>query len=425
MSMRLKVPLILGLYRLRQKYRDTTFFSLDGNCNGFSFLYSFYAALGMEQYYFNTLALMANWDGSEATLQSQFDKNVPQAQFYNNLDELFEQWTNDLIWLQHSKLTEVDGLDQGDRVEQYSIIKKKGQGDYFLLYQEPKICFDENHHPINYERTEGQLREIFSYLKRMPANVQFVLSGEGHATSSNINKEGILVYYDSNFKHKTENTEDLNQIIQRIIDYKYILLEKFDSTVYCVLGVYCYQKDLPQIKFDNFSVLDEKELPKSQEDALAFQQNSANHFTPLHIAVMTRSLATLQRLLKDGFCLVISKCNKEIINSTLINFTPLLKHFMYYRQFHRIASLIEKRAHVDSLFPSGNTPLMRLIKMENMPEKYDLIPLLIQYGSDLTIKNKEGKTAIDLVNESNDDQIKQIFYEHGLIERESIGMKMN
>jgi ankyrin repeat protein len=672
-------------YRLRIKYRDTSYFSVKGNCNGFAYLKPFYARQGKEQYYFDTLALMANWDGSEAALQKEFNKDIPQAQYYKNLDELFEHWTNDLIWFQHSELEQVDTLQQDDRVRQYSMIKGKEQGedlDYIPLYKEPTITFDENNNLIHYSRTKAQLVEIFSYLTRMPANVQFQLGGGQHQTSSYNNKEGELVYYDPNFRYKTENTKDFKEIIQRIIDFKYIYLNKFNDKADCNLQVHCYQKDLPQI---NFSVLDEKELPKSQQDAFLFQQNSANQFTPLHIAIMTRSIPTLQRLLKDGFCdvnakdclgrsvfkmaldsgfseavklllaepginlgtvdkltckaysteqkdivqtilvspdvknlnelllqaikkedlalvktllsqnkaninqitsqkmplikaiesknqpmiqyllecgadlfmtngvkniwtesplrtafstnsccvdfiipylkdinqqdtagraaihhaaffanadalqklinyganiklrsstgetvfyylnesrvfdmdkrrnclkllienydfsladakdheilqqlliktasegddelyqLVISNCNKEMLNSTLINDIPLLNYFMYNNQFDRISSLLEKGAEVDPPFPTGNTPLMGLIQVKNIPQKYDLIPLFIQHGSDLTIKNKEGKTAIDLVNESDDEQIKEIFYEHGLIEKESTGMRI-
>jgi ankyrin repeat protein len=299
------------LFRLRILYRDTSFFSAIGHCNGFTYLKPFYARQGKEQYYFDTLALMANWDGSEAALQQKFNKDIPQAQYYKNLDELFEQWTNDAIWFQHTTLDMVDSLQQADRAGQYLMIKGKDQGEdlnYIPLYKEPPISFDENRNFINYQRTEAQLGEIFSYLIRMPTNVQFQLDGGQHSTSSYNNKDGELVYYDSNFTYKTENTKNFKEIIQRLINYKYILFNKFDDDkADCNLSVYCYQMDLPQINLDNFSVLDEKELPKSQQDAFLFQQNSANHFTPLHIAVMTRSLATLQRLLKDGFCDVNTK----------------------------------------------------------------------------------------------------------------------
>ncbi|WP_028389649.1 ankyrin repeat domain-containing protein [Legionella fairfieldensis] len=661
-------------YWLKLNYRDVSYFDSVGHCNGFSYLKSFYSAKDMEQYYFDTLALMSNWDGREDTLKKPFKERL-QAKFYQNLDELFEQWTNDVIWFQHSLLEEIDQLKSGDRVGQYSMIKGNNQGnyDYIPLYIE-ELTFSK--------RTEAQLLEMFSYLMRMPVNTYFELGGGNHLTSGYKSQKEILVYYDPNFTFKPEDTENIKPVIQRIIDFKYILLRRFEEDeASCIFRIFCYQKDLPGMDLDSFAVLDENELPKSKEDSVSFQKNSANNFTPLHIAVMTRSLLTVQKLLADGFCdvnakdhlerraveiafdsgfseaitlfletssinlddfdklmkeayckkqtdvvqtvltspharnlnrllmsaiknedidlveklfsedkaninqmisfyragfyqlplteaiktnnltivqyllksgadpfmnaegytplnaafspgsrcaeliishlkdvnqqdstghtaihyatacanvdamkklidkgahlklktsegktifdcledriffnenesqerdclklliinydfcltdsndkkilidlliksageednelyqLIMSKCNKEIINQTTIKGKPLLHYFMINRKFHRIESLLEKGAFVDALFSSGNTPLMGFIKAKDLPEKYDLIPLFIKYKSDVTIKNKEGKTAIDLVNESDDDKIKEIFYDSDLLEK--------
>ncbi|MBA2710412.1 MAG: ankyrin repeat domain-containing protein [Tatlockia sp.] len=665
------------LFRLKIKYRDTRYFSNEGHCNGFSFLKSFYAARGLEEYYFETLALMSRWDGNENSLANEF-KDIPQAAFYKNLDELFEQWTNDVIWFQHSSLAGLDQLDQADRLEQYSTVTSEGLKNYSyrLLYKEHKFATNKFNKLITYERNSEQLTEILYYLMRMPVKARFEIEGDGHATSGYINNEKILVYYDPNFKFITEKTRDLGQSIQQIIDYKYILLNRFDGRARCNLRVYCFEKDLADMNLDVFEVFHEMELPKSKEEAQQFQKNSANHFSPIHVALMTRSLPTFKKLLTDGHCdvnahdflgrtalhialesefyeaaelllllpqinledidgfitkayrdkqvdimntiinspnsknlsnlliaaienedfeliktllsnnkasinephlyqlplieaiekmnipiiqfllskgadilinngkfipdtplkiafsphsdcseviishlkekdinqldstgqaaihyaayfansealkrlinaganlklsteegltvfdllkiswqfnqieldvsfkllvanytfcltdsddknlltnlliqsaesnddelfkMVLTQCNPEIINSAKINYKPLLHHFMLSKQYDRIRPLLEKGAYVDSLFASGNTPLMGFIKIKDIPEKYELIPLFIEFKSDLTLKNKEGKTAIDLVTESNDDKIEQIFNDLDLI----------
>ena len=51
--------------------------------------------------------------------------------------------------------------------------------------------------------------------------------------------------------------------------------------------------------------------------------------------------------------------------------------------------------------------------------------MLINYGASLELKNKEGKTVIDLVQESDDERTKQIFREHNLLLDEMQGPKMS
>ncbi|MBA3536628.1 MAG: ankyrin repeat domain-containing protein [Tatlockia sp.] len=460
------------LYRFQLKYRDTSLFNCTfnkgGNCNGFSFLKSIYADLGLEPYFFDTLALMSNWDGTEESLTNEIH-SCPQSLYYKNLDELFEQWTNDIIWFQHTNLKDIDDVEYDDRVKQFKILKSFEQQNlnYHALYLEPRT--------IN-KRTWEQFTEIFSYLKKMPNQIYFELSGDGHATSGYINKESTFVYYDSNFIKPTKNTNDLSQNIQRIIDFKYIPLNHYKPAMACYIRVFCFREAVLE-QFKTFEIFTADELPTCKEEAIAFQKKSLNKFTFLHIAVITRSLATLKILLTEGYCdlyakdslgrtilnialnsgfheavklmrkyidlseldnddrnlltelliryasegndrlfrLVLNHCSKEIINSALINSKPLMIDFMINRKFHLIENLLEKGAYVDPLFSSGNTPLMGAIKNNVLPEKYDLIPLFVKYNPDLTIKNKEGKTAIDLVYESADEKIRTFFYEQGLI----------
>ncbi len=463
------------LYRFQLRYRDTSLFNCTfnkgGNCNGFSFLKSIYAELGLEPYFFDTLALMSNWDGTEESLTSEIH-SCPQSLYYKNLDELFEQWTNDIIWFQHTNLKDIDDVKYDDRVKQFKILKSFKQQDlnYHALYLEPNT---------RTKRTWEQFTEIFSYLKKMSNQIYFELSGDGHATSGYINKESTFVYYDSNFIKPTKNTNDLSQNIQRIIDFKYIPLNHYKTAMACYIRVFCFREAVLQ-HFNTFEIFSADELPTCKEDAYIFQKNSSNNFTFLHIAVITRSLPTLKILLTDGYCdlyakdslgrtiltialnsgfheavillrnymdfseldnddkhhltellsryaregndelfrLVLTLCSKDIINTAVINSKPLMIDFMINRKFHLIENLLQKGAYVDPLFSSGNTPLMGAIKNNVLPEKYDLIPLFLKYNPDITIKNKEGKTAIDLVYESADEKIRTLFYEQGLINTE-------
>ncbi|KTC94322.1 ankyrin repeat domain-containing protein [Legionella erythra] len=285
------------VYRLKLNYRDTRYFNPNGHCNGFSFLHSLYA--DKEPYYSDTLALMSHWDGSEEALAKPFDSSMPQAAFYKNLGELFEQWTNDVIWFQHSRLEEVDRLRQDDRAEQFDIIKAPPEKDnqYVPLYVEPHHATDEQGRPIHYERNEAQFLEIMSYIARMPAKTHVEFIGVSHATSA-YRKAKSLVYYDCNFIFQTENNLNAQALTRRLLDWT----EEFEGKMPCRLIIFCFQKDFDSPHLPDFFVLNEKEVPKSKEEACQFQRHSANYFTPLHVAVITRSLPAVKRLLADGFC---------------------------------------------------------------------------------------------------------------------------
>lgn len=285
------------VYRLKLKYRDTRYFNPNGHCNGFSFLHSLYAE--KEPYYFDTLALMSDWNGSEDELVKPLDPHRPQARFYKNLDELFEQWTNDVIWFQHSRLEEVDRLRQDDRAEQFDIIKDPGEEDnqYIPLYVEPHHATDEQGRPIHYERNEAQFLEMMSYIARIPAKMHVEFIGVSHATSA-YKKAKSMGYYDCNFIFQTENDLNAQTLTRRLLDWS----EEFEGKMPCRLTIFCFQKDLDSLDLPEFFVLNDKEVPKSKEEASQFQRHSANHFTPLHVAVIARSLPAIKRLLADGFC---------------------------------------------------------------------------------------------------------------------------
>ncbi|MDX1837896.1 hypothetical protein DIZ81_08675 [Legionella taurinensis] len=286
------------LYRLKLNYRDTRYFDHDGHCHGFSFLHSLYA--DREDYYFATLRLMSHWNGSEDDLFKPLNPALPQAAWYKNLDELFEQWTNDLLWFQHTQLRTIDSLRQTDRQNQFDLIKGSSQenSQYLPLYVEPEHNRDEQGKPVNYARGEAELLEILSYMTRMPSGIHFEFIGGGHTTSAYNKKPHSLAYYDSNFTFKLQGNTHAQAVIRKRLDW----VEGAGTQARYLITAFCFQKDVNELKLSTFTVFDEQEFPKSAAEAMQFQQHSANQFTPLHIAVMTRSLPAIKRLLCDGFC---------------------------------------------------------------------------------------------------------------------------
>lgn len=280
-------------YRLRLLSRNLDLIGVLGHCAGFTYLESFYNARGMKDYYFDTLRLMANWDGTEQALKEPF-KDIQQAAFYKNLDDLFEQWTNDAIWFHHN-IYKITTFKQEDRLEQYQIIASEevsqNKSDY-----EPVFLFREM---AAKNRNLNQIKEVISYILRMPNNVNIIFSGAEHATTM-LKKNDEPFYYDPNIPKVIKNDFSLDDITDLILKYKYCLLEQYHGDLLdCRIHIFFYKKQLENL--NNFEIFSESELPKSKQAEQEFQNASPSHYSHLHIAMMTKSIASVEKIIKSGF----------------------------------------------------------------------------------------------------------------------------
>lgn len=113
------------LNRLRLKDRTIEFFDHSGLCNAYSFLYNFYKETKGEEYFYTSLLLMGLWDGTKEMLEKPIPSVFPQSAYYHNLDELFEQWTNDLFFSFASTQVEnvIPTMEQHLRSFQYDFLE--------------------------------------------------------------------------------------------------------------------------------------------------------------------------------------------------------------------------------------------------------------------------------------------------------------
>lgn len=300
-------------YFLHSQERDTSFFNITGGCNGFGFLEQYYDEKAMGDYYYDTLALMSSWDGSE----SELDKSLadrPQGKFYNNLRELFDQWINDVMWFQQAPevaelATGRKGVDtQHDKLMQWRIIGGDESRAPVRLYSEKGVMNKE------------KLAELLHYFSRMPQGTRVEISGTGHATNGSRSQEG-LSYYDPSTYYKLPPMRHDSEMLNVIIDYKYIAFTRQWSDEFHVgFNLFYFNNPAYKAALDHFNVF-AGEMPKTKEDALHFQDHSPNGFTPLHVAVLTHSTPALYELLLSNCCDLHAKDNngKTALESALMN----------------------------------------------------------------------------------------------------------
>lgn len=286
-------------YFLALLYRDKDFLTIDGHCQGFSFLRNFYAAKGMKNYFYDTLKLISSWDGSFETLQQPFSKELPQSKYHDNLMSLLEQWTQDIIWFQAISTEELVGLKQKRINERYEFVKEANENDFIV----PIWRLDYSSH-VTFE----QLNEYLSLIRKMPPGIQFDLGGGGHATSGDVTQNGID-FHDPNFEYRADPEQIDKSLAEIIVNVKYYAINHVndDGTFDIRFYTFYFNHQFKDISLDKFELFSIDELPKNAEDAILFQKKSPCQFTHLHAAVFAGSVLTLKKLLQDGYCDVTAK----------------------------------------------------------------------------------------------------------------------
>ncbi|MFI4957213.1 MAG: ankyrin repeat domain-containing protein [Gammaproteobacteria bacterium] len=429
-------------YYFNMHHRNKDLFAFEGKCNGFAYLHEYYAARGMEPYFFKTLALMSEWDGSQESLDKPFDDGVEQKQYYNNLGELFEQWINDVVYLQHSGLSEVVPQTRQDDREEHMLLIGNDDFRHVSLYLSPTL-------PAAL-KTPAQASEFLKYFSRMPVNTRFELRSTNHDTSGHVAERHELDYYDPNYSYQTSRMGNSDAMFMRVMDYQYIwtgsVRDKNDLIGFDI-DIFCFSGELNALGLDKYRVFSEGEMPRSQEDARRFQEKSPNRFTPLHIAVMTHCTLDLEKMIKDGFCdlnavdvynrtplqvaienrfdqailliaaampedqkaeLLVRFANEkrtDLVVGMLENGVDIFKEYAVrggsttalcevIRKHPEYCSVILSKMpdinHADQL---GNPALFYAVEFKNLA----FVKKLIEQGADVNAKNKEGISLVDLL----------------------------
>lgn len=89
-------------YYLKSHYRDTSLLSLEGCCNGFTYLFLLYAAQERQCSFFEALEKIAKWDGKE----------IPKG---DELGTFFERWLHKIIFFQNHTIRNLISIGQHER----------------------------------------------------------------------------------------------------------------------------------------------------------------------------------------------------------------------------------------------------------------------------------------------------------------------
>ena len=342
------------------------------------------------------MEIIASWDGTKENLEkikivSQFSGK------YKNLEDLFEQWINDVLWLQQRgsyKLIPPEityPFIKDTRVETFKVINKD--------HQEIQQLFSPFYFDLNFE----QLVEILTIFSQFSGYIIDIGGGE-HAITIRVLEDGSLKLYDPNLPFFLNPSKDIRKIAKIIYDVKYQMLNK-------------RSKDTKKmnIHFSLFKIIDTTKAsilarPQGKMD-LILTENSANNFTPLHLAVLCNDLENLEKILsKETYDLAAGDLhpfnsfqvehenrsavdyafltrNKEAILKIMKFANPTLYFFnklMFYKYFDEAAQFLQYHPDLDvnSLYqrkrPSDYSLLKRFLKVRQ--QHLQLVKVLLKHG---------------------------------------------
>ncbi len=255
-----------------------------GVCNGWGFMNQVYLSSGREKEFYDILRAISQWDGKKESLQNKAPESLQNR--YQNLGELFEQVSNDLVLFHYNDNVtnnlQLDGWGQNSRIAQYDLVKDPKEG------RELRSLFNYSQK----DATREQLIEILTHASRW-RDVTFDVTGAQHATSLYITDDGKFKYFDSNQKVQTPEFTSAEALADFIIQTKYkdLNLIKPNGNLDINLNAYKFYSDktsaVPEVQ------------PPMVELPYTLGDSSPNGFTELHYAVMENNIDKVKQIIED------------------------------------------------------------------------------------------------------------------------------
>lgn len=317
---------------------------IPGLCNGLSFLKAYYTNDNKTDYFFQAIEKISTWDESTDSLAQLLEPNMG----YLTLDDLIEQWLNDIMWFQHDKesapFTEMcaqDHIQKRFEMVRPSANKKLKQEGFLKL-------------KVNIQ----QLYELIELYRR--SKCELLIHGEDesgvkHVVNVSTCKENKWMYYDSNFKYRITESVNDEHLAQ-------LLIASF------------FSKRLEQMEI-NFCALVFDNAPESNlRDILHLP--SVCGFTPLHKAQFALSPADTYELLKEP-----SNRQNQLLSVDQFQKTPLhiAVELGSVEKVNALLSGLNRDEQHECLMQKdheGYTPLTHSIINQNI----ELTELLLKFG---------------------------------------------
>lgn len=294
-------------YYLSLSYRDLSYFSDGGNCNGLTFLYHFYDAKNQRNVFFKILETLAKWDGERSSLALPPPADIAN---FKTTGDLFEFIISSISLFQATGSTRklANRMTQYDRNQQLALASD--DISVKVVYNSPLIKIERE-----------ALLETLRVISRMKPPLHIELSGTVHVVALKLTGEGLFEYYDANLPYPVKASLTPEMLTDLLINYKFILCNDYgrlfatenqDGAIkyranYPVKFI-CYRFNFEKIaeNVPDYPTLDM--IPSKSSEVPKLYTNTPHFPSLLAIAAATESKDSMEAILK---CNLLSKEQSE------------------------------------------------------------------------------------------------------------------
>lgn len=199
---------------------------------------------------------------------------------------------------------------------------------------------------------------------------------------------------DPNIRNKKGETALTFAVVNSTVETVKTLSEKADLNLRDGTGGMPLYVALKNQKFENFEfLLDQGADPNSTGTA-----GSTKDQTVLYVAILLNKKAFTRKLLDKG-----ANPDQPDADGAI----PIAEHAIATRSdLEVVKMLLEKTQNINQTEKDGMTVLMFLAGNTKIPRDQlkEMMALFLQKGADKSLKNKDGKTALDLAKKANNKE---------------------
>lgn len=348
--------------------------NIDGDCNGWSFLFAYYNSINKGQQFKDTLSYISRWDGQLYKLSSNYGMSDSLKQKYSSGAELFEQVINDVSWFSQVKTKHVSNytISQDDRVKQFNLVSD----DKHELKNVFAFLKNQNTNISHYELPD--MLKIAHQWKNAWLDLGVYSSIGGHALSVYIDADGKFHYYDCNATsgaYESASPEVISNKILNSIGYDTHLN---DFSLYQFVA----KDELAKEHSDTHTLLGKLDISVYAANKFIDMAFKANQLDPV-IKLFTTNDELAQKL--------VNRYGEKYLNKALDNNHVELTEILLDRNMD-----VNIRLNSD-----GTTPLMAAAKAGNMK----MASLLVEHGAEINAKDYHGNDAISLAEHHHNNDV--------------------
>ncbi len=270
--------------------QESTYLNEGGVCNGLVLLRY------LDKEFYKHLKFINSWDGAEQSLSEA----IPP---YKDRRELIEHWLSNIIWLMGGYQTMLEfKMDQTHKAKQFALFKKR-----ITFFHKTETTLLARKLGADKYLSRQQFGEYLQIFSKLPEESGMLINSEAHVATCKRMENKFIEFYDPNFEYEvlgSLNPAFISELVFR--EQIHVVPENDAKEHFVAIDVFKISDENSEILTNNNYFL-ANELVDSKNEHDEYIEKSPNKFSQLHVAVITKSIANIDDLLKKPYVDVNAK----------------------------------------------------------------------------------------------------------------------